>query len=143
MLAVWVTMRSSVSRLRSDTKAGRATVIKTIGEDGDRVISAIYEAVKAGMSTRCHTSVHKWITLLLPPVSGEKTAKDLKKTAIRLMLKVAVNWSDGAFRDQVRFCVWCPSHPHTHSSACSGYLLLHGTTADTRPHDCRAVQQGP
>ena len=33
---------------RSDTKAGRATVIKTIGEDGDAVISALYEAVKAG-----------------------------------------------------------------------------------------------
>ena len=32
----------------SDTKAGRATVIKTIGEDGDRVITSLYEACKAG-----------------------------------------------------------------------------------------------
>lgn len=40
-------------------------------------------------------------TLFNAAVSGEKVAKSLKKTAIRLMLKVGINWHDGAFEDQV------------------------------------------
>ena len=141
----------------SDTKAGRATVIKTIGEDGDAVISAMYEATKAGecrprsgcqsasKASRWGVDVPAWDCVcclcwlslnqvrVCLPVSGEKVAKSLKKTAIRLMLKVGINWHDGAFADQVRGGRQPGQRASVHSRRCDALrcLLVHRRTCPT------------
>jgi len=58
----------------SDTKAGRAAVIKYIGEEGEAVMDALESAVTK--------------------MESEKAAKEMKKDIIKLLLKASVSWQE-------------------------------------------------